>query len=160
MVHLCAITMDVGERFPDYVLTDDSGAEFDSRTMAGKRYVLYFYPKDNTSGCTTEAKDFTAAAPSLAEKGIEVIGVSRDSTASHQNFKRKQELTIRLLTDADHSLMEKVGAWGLKTNYGKTFEGVKRTTFVIGPDGTVEAVWNNVKVAGHVAKVVEKVGSL
>ena len=152
--------MDAGERFPDYVLTDDSGAEFDSRSMAGKRYVLYFYPKDNTSGCTTEAKDFTAASADFAALGMEVIGVSRDSTASHQNFKRKQELTIRLLTDADHSLMEKVGAWGLKTNYGKTFEGVKRTTFIIGKDGIVEAVWNNVKVAGHVAKVLDKAKSL
>ena len=152
--------MDAGERFPDYVLTDDTGAEFDSRSMAGKRYVLYFYPKDNTSGCTTEAKDFTAASADFAALGMEVIGVSRDSTASHQNFKRKQELTIRLLTDAGHSLMEKVGAWGLKTNYGKTFEGVKRTTFIIGNDGNVEAVWNNVKVAGHVAKVLDKAKSL
>ena len=152
--------MDAGERFPDYVLIDDSGAEFDSRSMAGKRYVLYFYPKDNTGGCTTEAKDFTAASARFAELGMEVIGVSRDPTTTHQNFKKKQELTIRLLTDADHSLMEKVGAWGLKTNYGKTFEGVKRTTFIIGKDGNVEAVWNNVKVAGHVAKVLEKASSL
>ena len=152
--------MDAGERFPDYVLIDDSGAEFDSRSMAGKRYVLYFYPKDNTGGCTIEAKEFTAASPRFAELGMEVIGVSRDPTTTHQNFKRKQELTIRLLTDADHSLMEKVGAWGLKTNYGKTFEGVKRTTFIIGKDGNVEAVWNNVKVAGHVAKVLEKASSL
>ena len=152
--------MDAGERFPDYVLIDDSGAEFDSRSMAGKRYVLYFYPKDNTGGCTTEAKEFTAASPRFAELGMEVIGVSRDSTTTHQNFKRKQELTIRLLTDADHSLMEKVGAWELKTNYGKTFEGVKRTTFIIGKDGNVEVVWNNVKVAGHVAKVLEKASSL
>ncbi|MBO6083676.1 MAG: peroxiredoxin [Candidatus Methanomethylophilaceae archaeon] len=152
--------MEIGERFPDYVLTDDTGAEFDSRSMAGKRYVLYFYPKDNTGGCTTEAKEFTAASPDLADIGVEVIGVSRDSTASHQRFKEKQGLGIRLLTDADHTLMEKVGAWGLKTNYGKTFEGVKRTTFIIGKDGNVEAVWNNVKVAGHVAKVVEKARSL
>ena len=152
--------MEIGERFPDYVLTDDTGAEFDSRSMAGKRYVLYFYPKDNTGGCTTEAKEFTAASPDRADIGIEVIGVSRDSTASHQRFKEKQGLGIRLLTDADHTLMEKVGAWGLKTNYGKTFEGVKRTTFIIGKDGNVEAVWNNVKVAGHVAKVVEKARSL
>ncbi len=152
--------MEIGERFPDYVLTDDTGAEFDSRSMAGKRYVLYFYPKDNTGGCTTEAKEFTVVSPDLADIGIEVIGVSRDSTASHQRFKEKQGLGIRLLTDADHTLMEKVGAWGLKTNYGKTFEGVKRTTFIIGKDGNVEAVWNNVKVAGHVAKVVEKARSL
>ncbi len=152
--------MDVGERFPDFVLTDDSGAQFDSSSMAGKRYVLYFYPKDNTGGCTTEAKEFTAAVPEFAKLGMEIIGVSRDSTATHQNFKRKQELSIRLLTDADHSLMEKVGAWGLKTNYGKTFEGVKRTTFIIGADGNVEAVWNNVRVAGHVAKVLEKASSL
>ena len=152
--------MEIGERFPDYVLTDDTGAEFDSRSMAGKRYVLYFYPKDNTGGCITEAKEFTAASPDLADIGVEVIGVSRDSTASHQRFKEKQGLGIRLLTDADHTLMEKVGAWGLKTNYGKTFEGVKRTTFIIGKDGNVEAVWNNVKVAGHVAKVVEKARSL
>ena len=152
--------MDVGERFPDYVLTDDSGSEFDSRSMAGKRYVLYFYPKDNTGGCTTEAKEFSAAAPGLAEMGIEVIGVSKDSTASHQRFKEKQALTIRLLTDTDHVLMSKVGVWGPKTSYGKTVEGVRRTTFIIGKDGCVEAIWENVKVAGHVAKVVEKASTL
>ena len=154
------MSMDVGEKFPDYELPDDGGKDFDSGVMAGKRYILYFYPKDNTGGCTTEAKEFTAAAPELAVLGIGVIGVSRDSTKSHQNFKEKQMLSIKLLTDADHALMEKVGAWGLKTNYGKTFEGVKRTTFIISPDGKVEAVWNNVKVAGHVAKVVEKAKSL
>ncbi len=152
--------MDIGDRFPDYVLTDDEGKEFDSKAMAGKRYVLYFYPKDNTSGCTTEAKEFTAAVPDFAKLGMTVIGVSRDSTKSHQNFKEKQALTIKLLTDADHALMEKVGAWGLKTNYGKTFEGVKRSTFIIGADGTVEAAWINVKVAGHVSKVLDKAKSL
>ena len=152
--------MDIGDRFPDYVLTDDEGKEFDSKAMAGKRYVLYFYPKDNTSGCTTEAKEFTAAVPEFAKLDMTVIGVSRDSTKSHQNFKEKQALTIKLLTDADHILMEKVGAWGLKTNYGKTFEGVKRSTFIIGPDGKVEAAWINVKVAGHVAKVLDKAKSL
>lgn len=152
--------MDIGDRFPDYVLTDDEGKEFDSKGMAGKRYVLYFYPKDNTSGCTTEAKEFTAAVPEFAKLGMTVIGVSRDSTKSHQNFKEKQALTIKLLTDADHALMEKVGAWGLKTNYGKTFEGVKRSTFIIGADGNVEAAWINVKVAGHVSKVLDKAKSL
>jgi peroxiredoxin Q/BCP len=152
--------MDIGDRFPDYVLTDDEGKEFDSKAMAGKRYVLYFYPKDNTSGCTTEAKEFTAAVPEFAKLGMTVIGVSRDSTKSHQNFKEKQALTIKLLTDADHTLMEKVGAWGLKTNYGKTFEGVKRSTYIIGADGIVEAAWINVKVAGHVAKVLDKAKSL
>ncbi len=160
MTFMGTMEMEVGERFPDYVLTDDSGADFDSRSMAGKRYVLYFYPKDNTSGCTTEAKEFTAAVPEFEKLGIQIIGVSRDSTKSHQNFIAKQGLGIRLLTDADHGLMAKVGAWGLKTNYGKTFEGVKRTTFIIGADGNVEAVWNNVRVAGHVAKVLEKARSL
>ena len=152
--------MEAGERFPDFVLVDDNGEEFDSGRMNGRRYVLYFYPKDNTSGCTTEAKDFTEASSAFGELGMEVIGVSRDSTASHRNFKEKQGLSIKLLTDADHSLMEKVGAWGLKTNYGKTFEGVKRTTFIIGPDGSIEAVWNNVRVAGHVAKVLDKAKTL
>ena len=154
------IGMDIGERFPDYVLTDDEGKEFDSKAMAGRRYVLYFYPKDNTGGCTTEAKEFTAALPAFEGMGMTVIGVSRDSTKSHQNFKEKQGLGIKLLTDPDHALMEKVGAWGLKTNYGKTFEGVKRSTFIIGADGNVEAAWINVKVAGHVAKVLDKAKSL
>ena len=148
--------MEAGERFPDYVLTDDTGAEFDSRSMAGKRYILYFYPKDNTGGCTTEAKDFTAAAPTLAEKGIEVIGVSKDSTKSHQNFKEKHSLGIRLLSDPELGLMKKVGAWGTKVMYGKQVEGVIRSTFIIGTDGNIEAVWYKVKVAGHVQKVVEK----
>lgn len=147
--------MEVGDRFPDFVLKDENGEEFDSRMLDGVRHIVYFYPKDNTPGCTKEAVEFTAMVPKLMMRNIPAIGISKDSPESHRKFMDKQQLKIKLLSDPDHELMEKVGAWGTKISYGKETVGTIRSTFLIGKDGRIEAVWRNVKVAGHVEKVTE-----
>ncbi|MGN1044831.1 MAG: peroxiredoxin [Candidatus Methanomethylophilaceae archaeon] len=145
----------VGDTFPPFQLKNENGDMFDSSDMSGRRYIIYFYPKDNTSGCTREAKDFTAALPTLSEMDVDVIGVSKDSSRSHRNFIDKQELGFSLLSDPEHVLMEKVGAWGSKISYGKETTGTIRSTFVVGADGRVENMWKNVRVAGHVDTVVD-----
>ena len=152
--------MQAGEKFPDFKLPDENGDMVDSKFLSGIRYIIYFYPKDNTSGCTTEAKDFSAIADSLMIKNVPIFGVSRDSAQSHRNFIEKQGLKIKLLTDKDHELMAKVGAWGMKKMYGKDVEGVIRSTFIIGKDGTVEAAWYAVKVKDHVQAVSDKLKML
>ena len=152
--------MEVGERFPDFSLPDENGDIMDSKFLENIRYIIYFYPKDNTSGCTTEAKDFSEIADSLMIRNVPIFGVSRDSAQSHRNFIEKQGLKIKLLTDKDHELMEKVGAWGMKKMYGKDVEGVIRSTFIVGKDGNVEAAWHAVKVKDHVQAVNDKVRSL
>ena len=128
--------------------------------MKGKRYVLYFYPKDNTSGCTRQAVAFSQSLPKFEALGLTVIGVSKDSVASHRKFVDSKELTIKLLSDPEHKLLEEAGAWGTKMMYGKETTGTIRTTFIIGADGKVEAVWKKVKVDGHIEKVLEKAKSL
>ena len=152
--------MQAGERFPDFRLPDENGDIVDSKFLQGIRYIIYFYPKDNTSGCTTEAKDFSEIADSLMIKNVPIFGVSRDSAQSHSNFIEKQGLKIKLLTDKDHELMAKVGAWGMKKMYGKDVEGVIRSTFIVGKDGTVEAAWHAVKVKDHVQSVSDRLKSL
>ncbi len=151
--------MQVGEKFPDFILTDENDQVFDSKLLSGIRYIIYFYPKDNTSGCTAEAKDFSEIADKLMIRNVPIFGVSRDSAQSHRNFIAKQGLKIKLLTDKDHELMAKVGAWGMKKMYGKDVEGVIRSTFIVGKDGTVEGAWHAVKVKGHVDTVYETVKS-
>ena len=152
--------MDVGEKFPDFVLQDENGETFDSKALAGKRYVIYFYPKDNTSGCTREAQAFTENIKAFNDLGIPVYGVSKDSVASHRKFIDSKKLKIKLLSDPDHVLLEASGAWGTKIMYGKETTGTIRSTFIVGKDGNIEAVWKKVKVDGHVDKVLEKAKSL
>lgn len=152
--------MDTGDKFPDFVLDDENGESFDSRSLEGIRFVVYFYSKDNTPGCTKEALAFTEMFPRFMMRNIPIIGVSKDSSASHRKFIDSQNLKIKLLSDPDHQLMEKVGAWGVKTLYGKETTGTIRSTFIVGKDGTVEAAWKNVKVDGHVEKVLDKALSL
>lgn len=152
--------MEVGDKFPNYKLQDENGETFDSKQMKGKRYVLYFYPKDNTSGCTRQAVAFSQSLPEFEALGLTVIGVSKDSVASHRKFVDSKELTIKLLSDPEHKLLEAAGAWGTKMMYGKETTGTIRTTFIIGADGKVEAVWKKVKVDGHIEKVLEKAKSL
>ncbi|MFA7186179.1 MAG: peroxiredoxin [Victivallales bacterium] len=146
--------------FPGFVLNDENGERFDSKELEGVRYVIYFYPKDNTSGCTKEALEFTELISKFMMRNIPVIGVSRDSPASHRKFIDKYGLKVKLISDPDHVLTEAVGAWGLKKLYGKEYEGVFRSTFIVGKDGKVEAVWKNVKVAGHAENVLERAISL
>lgn len=146
--------MEVGDKFPEFRLADENGEVMDSSFLDGIRYVIYFYPKDNTPGCTTEAVDFSANIAKFMLRNIPVIGVSKDSSESHRKFIEKNQLKVKLLSDPEHELMEKVGAWGTKVSYGKETVGTIRSTFVVGKDGRIEAVWRNVKVAGHVDKVL------
>ena len=152
--------MEVGDKFPEFVLSDENSEVFDSRSLEGIRYVVYFYPKDGTSGCTKEALDFTSLYPNFMLRNIPVIGVSKDTAATHKKFREKYSLKVKLLSDPEHDLTERTGAWGTKMMYGKEVQGTKRSTFIIGKDGTVEAAWKNVKVDGHAEKVLEKAISL
>ncbi len=128
--------------------------------LGGKWTVLYVYPKDNTPGCTTEAKEFTELLPEFEKLGFQIIGVSKDSVKSHLRFKEKQGLKIKLISDPNVELIKALGAWGKKKRYGREYEGVIRSTFVINPDG--EIVWKkfNVRAKGHAAKVLEEVKKL
>ncbi|MDR3074416.1 MAG: peroxiredoxin [Candidatus Methanoplasma sp.] len=152
--------IDVGDRFPEFVLNDENGERFDSRSLDGIRYVIYFYPKDGSSGCTREAVDFSALYPKFMLRNIPVIGVSKDSAESHMRFKEKNSLKIKLLSDPEHELQEKVGVRGKKMMYGREVTGTIRSTFIVGRDGIVEAAWKGVKVPGHADKVLEKAISL
>ena len=149
------MSLSVGDQFPEFELQDDNGDVVRSSDLKGKRVVMFFYPKDNTAGCTREAKEFSEVRQRLEDKGILLFGVSKDSVKSHRNFIDKQELDVRLLSDPEHVLMEQVGAWGPKISYGRMTVGAIRSTFVIGEDGRVENVWRTVRVPGHVENVVD-----
>jgi peroxiredoxin Q/BCP len=138
---------------PEFCLPNQDDIEICLRDLKGKWIVLYFYPKDSTPGCTTEACEFSEAAPDFSELDAIIIGVSADSTKRHRNFIEKQDLTITLLSDEDTSMMQTYGVWQMKKNYGKEYMGIVRTTLIIDPDGVVRALWENVRVKEHVAKV-------
>ncbi len=152
--------LDVGDLFPHFILPDESGETFDSKYLEGIRYIVYFYPKDNTSGCTKEAQTFNEVYTKLMIRNVPVIGISKDSPESHRKFIAKNDLKFKLLSDSDHTLMEQVGAWGKKMMYEKEVEGTIRSTFIIGKDGKVEACWYKVKVDGHADTVYSTVKSL
>ncbi|CAM3233436.1 thioredoxin-dependent thiol peroxidase [Corallococcus sp. ZKHCc1 1396] len=143
-----------GDKAPGFSLPDQSGATVSLSQLKGRHVVLYFYPKDATPGCTTEACDFRDEHSALVKAGAVVLGVSPDSTASHQKFATKQGLPFSLLADPDHAVADAYGVWGEKSLYGRKFMGLIRATFLIGPDGKVLRVWPKVKVAGHVAEVL------
>jgi peroxiredoxin Q/BCP len=146
----------IGDPAPDVCLPNQDGEEVCLKDYKGKWVVLYFYPKDNTSGCTLEAKDFTYSAKAFEEFGAVVLGVSPDSTNSHQKFITKHNLGINLLSDQEHKTLENYGAWGKKKMYGREFFGVVRSTYLINPEGKIEHVWPKVKVKGHVDEVLAK----
>jgi peroxiredoxin Q/BCP len=143
-----------GATAPTFDLEDDTGAKVTLDDYAGKWLGLYFYPRDNTPGCTREAHDFTASASKLKKLGADVVGVSRDSTKSHCGFKEKMGITFTLLSDPELEAHRAYGAWGTKTMYGKKVEGVIRSTFLVSPDGSIARAWKGVKVDGHVDKVI------
>jgi thioredoxin-dependent peroxiredoxin len=143
-----------GDRAPSFSLIDDAGKTVDSRSLTGKRYVLYFYPKDDTPGCTTEACAFRDNLPAFDKLGVPVFGLSADDGKSHAKFVRKYALTFPLLSDPDHALLDAYGAWVEKNMYGRTYFGVQRSTFVIGADGRVEQSWPKVSVDGHAEAVL------
>ena len=133
--------MTTGDKAPEILGKDQNGNEVRLSDFAGKKLVLYFYPKDNTSGCTAEACSLRDNLPALAGKGYAVVGVSPDLEASHQRFIEKHGLPFTLIADTDHSLAEKMGAWGEKSMYGRKYMGILRTTFIIDPDGNIEHIF-------------------
>jgi peroxiredoxin Q/BCP len=143
-----------GAAAPKFELDSDSDGKVRSKDFAGKWLVLYFYPKDNTPGCTREAQDFTKAGARLKKLGAEVVGVSRDSVKTHCGFKEKIGIGFRLLSDPELVTHRAYGAWGKKVMYGKEVEGVIRSTFLVAPDGKLAKAWRSVKVDGHVDKVI------
>jgi peroxiredoxin Q/BCP len=149
-----------GSRAPDFCLPDQQGRDVCLADFKGKWVVLYFYPKDNTPGCTIEAVDFTCIHREFEQMGTVILGVSPDSVKSHQGFIEKQELTITLLSDTERQVLESYGAWGLKKMYGKESYGVIRSTFLIGPDARIAFAWPNVKAKGHAEAVKQKLAQL
>lgn len=149
-----------GKKAPAFKLVGDDGEKHSLSDYAGKNVVLYFYPKDSTPGCTVEAQAFNAALPKLAKLGAVVLGVSKDSTASHCKFRDKYGLKFPLLSDPEGTTIEKYGAWGEKNLYGKKSMGIIRSTVIIGKDGKVAKVFPKVKVAGHDEAVLEALKAL
>ncbi|MFN2099476.1 peroxiredoxin [Altererythrobacter sp. MF3-039] len=154
-------TLEAGDPFPDFTMETPDGGTVNLADFKGKKLVLFFYPKDNTPGCTTEAKDFTALKPKFEKAGVELLGVSKDSAKKHQNFIAKHDLKTPLATDAEKGgLSDLIGVWTEKKNYGRTYMGIVRTTFLIDEQGKVARVWNKVRVKGHAEEVLEAARSL
>ncbi|WP_417240786.1 thioredoxin-dependent thiol peroxidase [Celeribacter halophilus] len=147
--------LELGTPAPDFTLPRDGGSDITLSDLRGRKVVLYFYPKDNTPGCTTEALDFTALKPQFEAAGATVFGISKDSVKKHENFCAKHDLSIPLLSDENGGVCEAYGVWAEKKMYGKTFWGIVRSTYLIDEEGKVAKVWPKVKVAGHAAEVLE-----
>lgn len=143
-----------GDKAPDFKLESDSGETLSLKELKGMKVVVYFYPKDNTSGCTKEACDFRDAIKSFKRKNTLIIGVSKDSIASHKKFKEKFELPFILLSDETAKMLNDYGVWKEKSMYGKKYMGIERTTFLINEKGTIERIWNKVKVPGHIDEIL------
>ncbi len=152
--------LELGQEAPQFCLKNQDEVEICSRDLKGKWIVLYFYPKDNTPGCTTEACDFSANKEAFEDEDAIILGVSPDSAKKHQNFIAKKELSITLLVDDDHSVAKAYGAFGPKKLYGREYEGIIRSTFIIDPNGNIAALWSKVKVKGHVEAVMQKLKEL
>ncbi len=148
-----------GDRAPALKLVASDGSEVDV-AGPGRPLVLYFYPKDDTSGCTREAQDFTAMAGDFAAAGVKVVGVSRDPMKKHEKFIGKYSLTVPLASDEDGTISNAFGTWVEKSMYGRKYMGMERATFLIAPDGRVQRAWRKVKVPGHAAEVLEAARSL
>lgn len=151
---------EVGKKAPSFSLPQFPEGTFKLADAKGKYVVVYFYPRDNTPGCTQEACDFRDYLERLRDDSIIVVGISTDSVDSHQKFAEKFELEFPLLADTDHAVAERYGVWVEKKNYGKTYMGLQRATFLIDPEGRIAHVWPKVTAKGHVAKVAEKLASL
>ncbi len=143
----------INEKAPEFCLPNQDDVEICSRDLKGKWIVLYFYPRDNTPGCTKQACEFTEASADFVDLNAIILGVSADTTKKHRNFIEKQSLGITLLSDESTEVMQKYGVWQLKKNYGKEYMGIVRSTFIIDPEGIVKAVFEKVRVKEHIAKV-------
>lgn len=152
--------LEPGVPAPDFSLPDHAGKTLTLASFAGKALVLYFYPKDDTSGCTAEAIDFNGKAAAFAKAGAAILGVSPDPVKSHAKFKTKHDLDIPLASDEAKATLEAYGVWVEKSMYGRKYMGVERTTVLIRPDGTIARVWPKVKVPGHADEVLAAVEAL
>ncbi|MCK9161212.1 MAG: thioredoxin-dependent thiol peroxidase [Arcobacteraceae bacterium] len=152
--------LEIGQKAPEFCLPNQDEVEICLRDLSGKWIVLYFYPKDNTPGCTTEACDFTTALPEFEGLDAVILGVSPDSPKKHRNFIEKKSLGLTLLADEDTNMSQKYGVWQLKKMCGKEYMGIVRSTFIIDPKGEIKAIWSNVKVKGHIDIVKSELAKL
>ena len=150
----------IGNKAPEFSVHIAENKIITSKDLEGKFVVLYFYPKDNTPGCTLEARDFNAYLSEFKSLGAEVIGISKDSVESHKKFIKKQNLAISLLSDENGKVCEDFGVWKEKSIYGKTYMGIERSTFIIDGGGFIVKEWRKVKVAGHVNEVLQELAKL
>jgi peroxiredoxin Q/BCP len=154
------MALEAGEKAPNFKLATDAGDVVSRASLKGKPFLIYFYPKDDTSGCTREAVDFSAAAGKFAKLGIPVIGVSKDSVASHEKFRKKHKLKIALASDPDLEAAHAWDVWVEKSLYGRKYMGMERATFLVDAKGAIVQAWHKVKVPGHVEAVLAAAKSL
>jgi peroxiredoxin Q/BCP len=154
------MSLKVGDKAPDFTLPSDGGGKVSLKAHRGKAVVLYFYPKDDTSGCTAEACAFRDALPDFSKIKAAVIGISRDSVASHDKFKTKYSLPFPLVSDEEGKVCEAYGTWVEKSMYGRKYMGIERATFLIDGKGTIRHIWRKVKVPGHAEEVLEAAQAL
>ena len=154
------MSIELGDKAPDFTLPTDGNGSVTLSKLKGKKVVLYFYPKDDTSGCTAEACGFRDSLPDYSGTGAVVIGISKDSVASHDKFKKKHDLPFALASDAGSDVCEKYGVWIEKSMYGRKYMGIERCTFLIDAAGIVRGAWRKVRVPGHVSEVLKAVRAL
>ena len=154
------MSVDVGSKAPDFTMPTDGNGSVTLSKLKGKKVVLYFYPKDDTSGCTAEACGFRDSFPDYTGVGAVVIGISKDSVASHDKFKNKHNLPFILASDAGSDVCEKYGTWVEKSMYGRKYMGIERCTYLLDQEGVVRGVWHKVRVPGHVAEVLKAAQAL
>ena len=149
--------LEIGNKIPKFFLNLSNNTVINSKDLIGKTYVIYFYPKDNTPGCTNEAKDFSHLFKDFEKLDVEIIGVSKDSIKTHQNFIEKHKLKIKLGSDLEGKVIEKFGVWVEKKMYGRIYMGIERSSFLISDKGRIENIWRKVKVKGHAKEVYERI---
>jgi peroxiredoxin Q/BCP len=154
------MSVEIGKPAPDFSVPGDGGGTVSLSALKGKPVVLYFYPKDDTPGCTTEACGFRDAMPDFSNVKAQIVGVSKDSVKRHDNFKAKHDLNFALASDEDGKVCEAYGVWVKKKNYGREYMGIERSTFLIDKDGIVREIWRKVRVKGHVDAVLEAAKAL
>jgi peroxiredoxin Q/BCP len=151
------MTLSIGDIAPDFTLPTDDGNSITLSKLQGKKVIVYFYPKDETPGCTTEACSFRDTKPMFDEKNAVIVGISKDSIKSHQKFKEKEKLNFILASDESGNVCEKYGVWGEKSMYGRKYFGIERSTFLIDEKGKIAKIWRKVSVPGHIEEVLQGV---
>ena len=154
------IALSIGAKAPTFKLPRDGGGQVSLSDFKGRKLVLYFYPRADTPGCTRESIDFSKLRAELTKAGAEILGISADPVKAQDAFKKKHDLTVALLSDETHKMLESYGVWDKKSMYGRTFMGIIRATFLIGPDGKIARIWPKVSVSGHAEEVLEAVRAL